>query len=211
MADKQVFSRLLCGFLLWGLAGCGYVVKPSEFLLGGSPDGERPLAQKIFIPVIDNTTTRTGVEISITNALRETLAGVRGAQVVTREQDANFLLLATLKEYSRGNAGTVLLSGDKASQARGGLFDGGGTARDIRVRWVLDVQLLERVSPEARRRVWAKTFVQEGTYNTVASRFREDQGSSSLSQIHAARESVRLKSFSEGFARQVLDQVVQDF
>lgn len=194
------------------LGACGYSVKPAEFHLGGSsPQNTSARPQKIFIPVVDNRTTRTGFEALLTNALRETLDGVRGAQVVGREQDADYILLGALKEYSRSNASSPLLTGDGGSQAVGGLADSTGTARDIRVRWVLDVQLLERVSSESRRRIWQRTFAQEGTYNTIAQRFRKSDGSSSLPQLHASREVVRLKGFSEALARQVLDQVVQDF
>lgn len=207
-----MFSATLPRVLIFSaLAGCGYNVKPTEFSLGSVSASEAKQVQRIYIPVIDNLTTRTGAEGTITNALRESLAAVKGAEVVLREDEADYLLLAKLRDYSRGNAGGRARTGDFPSQQRGELADKRETSWDVNVALSLEVELLERIpQSENRRRLWTRTFTQSGNYE-ASTRFSERDGSSSASHIHRSREQVQLKTFADGFARQIVDQVVQDF
>lgn len=209
----QMFSATLPRVLILStlMAGCGYNVKPTEFSLGSVSANEHKQVQRIYIPVIDNLTTRTGAEGTITNALRESLAAVKGAEVVIREDEADFLLLAKLRDYSRGNAGGRARTGDYGSEHRGELSNTRESSWDINLTLSLEVELLERIpQSESRRRLWTRTFTQSGNYE-ASPRFSERDGSSSVSHIHRSREQVQLKTFAEGFARQIVDQVVQDF
>lgn len=68
----------------WLLTGCGYRVV-------GSPAGGATRTVRIAVPVFVNTTNRTGIEASVTSALRNELSRL-GCFVLQDRQDADMLL-----------------------------------------------------------------------------------------------------------------------
>ena len=181
--------------------------------MAGKPGEPTPelKTQRIYIPLVDNLTTKTGVEAQITTALRETLSGVKGARVVASESEADYLLLGVLTRYSR-SAGSNPITGSETSEKRGGLLENESMAQELRVTLSLEARLLER-SPSAtgmRRVVWTRNFTESASY-TASSRFTERAGSSSAVHLNNSREMIRVKSISEAIAQKILDQVAQDF
>ena len=206
--DKPM--RLAFVLLVGLLTACGYSIRQPEFTLSGLP-GETPDVYRIYIPVLDNVTSRTGVEIAFTNALRETLSAVKGIYIVTREEDADFYLLGTVTDFERG-AGPDTRLGTRDSERLGGLAEGRLTATNLTVKIGLRFKLLQKVPQDAklRRELWSKTLLPAATY-AVSDRTTEGSGASSNPSINLSRESVEIKIMADTVAQQVVDQVVQSF
>lgn len=196
--------------LLAGLLSCGYRVKRDEASLAGMAGTNKEGPQRVFVPVVDNITLRTGVEGQMTNALRETLAAMKGLEIVGSEREADFLVIGTINTYTR-EAGTPI-AGTLDSERTGGLVTSQNTAADIRVTLGLEARLLQRLHDGSggRRLVWSRSFLQSAAYES-SRRFTERQGSSSLSHINQSREMMQVKSLANSLAQQIVDQVVQDF
>lgn len=173
--------------------------------------GDRPLPpeqQRVFIPVVDNRTTRPGLEALVTNALRERISSVAGVRLVDRPEDANFLLLGTLISYGR-KFGVSSVTGTAGTASQGGLASNQSTAAEIRIEMGLQVKLVEKVE-DLRKVVWTRSFNQGATFET-SRRFSEKEGSTSAAQINDSRESIQIGLLAKGLARLVLDQVEQGF
>lgn len=188
------------------MTSCGYSSRKADVVLGQKalPADQ----QRVFIPVVDNRTTRPGLEGVVTNALRERLSSVPGVLIVDSAEDANFLLLGTLSSYGR-KFGVSSVTGNPTTASQGGLASNQSTAAEIRIEMGLHVKLVEK-SEDLRKIVWTRSFSQGATFET-SRRFSEKEGSTSAAQINDSRESIQVGLLAKGLARLVLDQVVQGF
>ncbi|MBS1985249.1 MAG: hypothetical protein JST16_13850 [Bdellovibrionales bacterium] len=204
-------ARLILILSVSGLAACGYTVKQDQLSLGPVAADKKDAVQKVYIPVVDNLTTRTGMEGTLTNSLREALAGAQGIQVVADESQADFFLLGTLTKYVRA-FGPNPTTGNIGTEQGGGLMANESTSKNINVTLVMDVRLVQRVkeSDKLRRLLWNRTFSQGGTYD-ASLRFTEREGASSVANINNSREQIQVKALADTLAQQVVDQATQDF
>ena len=206
---------LIHALLLFGVGDCAYSFRRGDVALGGVKDsGNAP--QTIFVPVVDNLTTRTGMETAITSALRDTLASVRGLEVVNDADHAQFLLLTSIQKYTLEH-GSYVVTGNARTQSLGGLADGDGTAKDLLLTIEMKVNLLEQTDRKRglRRVIWSKIFSKSGGFDS-AQRFYStgmdlDSGSATAPLINDSREKFQVKLLSDAMAKQVVDQVIQDF
>jgi len=195
--------------ILFILTGCGYTLQRGEVSLGGVSAGSEK-AQKIFIPVVDNMSVRAGPEVPLTTALRETLSAAPGVDVVDDPSKADFILLGSIVLYDRLPGPTTFV-----------ITNGQRIAGDIRIKLMVKMKLLEIVdrdnskSTTPRKIVWDRDFSTESLIESSRRQLAEgssfDAGSSSAVWINDAREKLQLRSLSQTLARQVVDQVVQDF
>jgi|GEM_PF-2245299 len=201
--------------MLAGAFGCSYGMKRQS---SGLPRLRAEGPTRIFVPVVDNLTTRTGFEPSVTNALRSAMGGVGGIQLARTEDEADYVLLASVTKYLTLPA--TLVSGNAATENIGGLRNPQLTAGAIALTLGMRAQLIERVpnGAQARRVLWERPFEESAAYEassrfyesgTVAS--RREGGSSSAPYINDSRESLQLRALADRIALQVTDQVVQDF
>lgn len=210
LKNQKLFLFLSC-LLTVSLISCGYSNRRADVSLGA----QSTQAQRIFVPVVDNLTTRPGLEAILTSSLREALASLRGVEVVDRPESANFFLLGSLVKYER-KYGISSVVGSPTTAAAGGLSQDQITAAEINVSLTLEVKLLEKTDPAAmainplRKLLWVRSFTQGATFET-ARRFTEAEGSSSSVHINDSRETLQTQILARGISRQVLDQVVQDF
>jgi hypothetical protein len=169
---------------------------------------------RVFVPIVDNLSTEVGPEAVLTSALREAMSTLQGIEVVNSESDARFVLRGRVKEWGRRLSSPTSLS-TAQSEARGGLIRNQTTAADIKVSMTADFELLEvqpssDLAPSVSRRLWQRQFTSESTYEAY-NRFEELSGSSSAPFINRSRERLQLRKMSDTMARQIIDQVSQDF
>lgn len=195
------------------LSACGYQLRKGDkplAALGSAPLEDRP--QRIYVPVVENMTTRVGPESVLTNAIREELAIQPGIQVVNSEQSADFVLVGQVSSFgSRFKSSTSQASATQ--EANGGMVQGQVTAADIEVFLGANFRLLEHVNDQGqmlRRLLWVKGVEEELSIEAY-NRFSEASGSSSAPHINRSREQLQLRNLSEIVARKVLDQVTQSF
>jgi hypothetical protein len=206
---KRVRSAAFC-FVALSACSCAYKLRRGS-LNRGVGDIE---SARVFVPIVDNLSTEVGPEAVLTGALREALSTLQGIEVVNSESDARFVLRGRVREWGRRLSSPTSLSTAEA-EARGGLIRNQTTAADIKVSMIADFELLEVQSstdsaPSVSRRLWQRQFSSEGTYEAY-NRFEELSGSSSSPFINRSRERLQLRKMSDSMARQIIDQVSQDF
>lgn len=198
------------GTAIWGLmvlTGCGYSLRQPESALPGDAPGE---PAKVYIPVVDNLTTVTGMEPVFTSTLRESMAGLKGVKVVGDSSTANYILLATITDYSRASVDKGEQTGSNKSAADGGLLNRETTTSDIRLRVQMNARFLKVEPNHLRKVMWDRSFKQEGNF-TASRRILEKEGASSAPHINRSREQIQAKIYADAFAQKVVDQIVQDF
>jgi hypothetical protein len=192
------------------LSSCAYKLRRGGLTRGvGDIDNA-----SIFVPVIDNLSTEVGPEAVLTGSVREAMATLQGVDVVNSQKQARFVLRGRIKRWGR-NFGTPTTASSAAAEAAGGLIENQTSAADIKVSLVADFELLELVSPGTNempilRNVWKREFRSEGSFEAY-NRFDERSGSSSAPFINRSRENLQLRKLSDNIARQIIDQVSQDF
>ncbi|MCB0330124.1 MAG: hypothetical protein KDD70_10680 [Bdellovibrionales bacterium] len=101
---KSVISTtkaiLLMALLPFFLVGCGYGFRGSESAL--PPDVER-----VFIPVVTNESTEAGIDLLVTEALRDEFDRYGTLTVVDKRSDADAVLTATIKSITRERGATT--------------------------------------------------------------------------------------------------------
>lgn len=208
---KTFLSAVVLGIGLMQMAACAYQLRRGSLGLGGLGEGVE--SARVFVPIVDNMGTEVGPESVLTGAVRESLATLQGLDVVNSEGKANFILLGRVKDWGRSVVSNSSLS-TAAAENRGGMIRNQFSAADIKVYMVADFELLEvRASSgdlPVRRRLWTRQFRTEGNYEASAL-FDEFSGSSSAPHINQSRERLQLRRISETMARQIIDQVSQDF
>ena len=197
-----------CFVLSLILVACSYTTRRDDISLNGKPTkGEK---QRLFIPVIDNLTTRTSNEGEITGILRKNLAAISGIEIVNSAEDAQFLMLGTIKklETMRGNG--LSGAGNPDSEASGGLAANQRTEADIIVTLTLQVRLMERLNADLNRQIWIRDFTGSATY-TASPRLQESTGSSSAPYINDSRERIQIRSLADSLSKSIIDQAAQNF
>lgn len=162
----------------------------------------------IFVPIVDNVTNRTGVEVIVTSALREKLSSLSSVQVVSGENEAEFLLLGKLTEWTT-LPGQDLVVGTGETEKSGGLRASQTTAAELRVNLSLEVTLLHKENGRVKE-VWKRSYSSAQEYAT-SRRFSFAAGATSIPFIDDSRETIQLKFMADDLAQQVFDQVVMDF
>ncbi len=197
---------------LIGVSGCAYKLQKGGLGLSGLGEGVE--TAHVFVPVIDNLSTEVGPEAVLTGAVREALATLRGLEVVNDSSRARFILLGRVRDWGRYTAGTTGASSQDAED-RGGLIRNQTSAANIKVFLDTEFELLEVLAGEPsaiplRRSLWTRQFRTEANYEAYTL-FDEASGSSSAPHINRSRERLQLRKMSERIARQIIDQVSQDF
>ena len=166
--------------------------------------------------MVDNVTVRTGIEVVVTNAIRDKLAAADGIDVVNSAEAADFYLLGNIVKYN-DQFGPTTVVGNPTTSAAGGLGVGKIGAADIQVTLGLSVRLLVKLpdTGAAQRLLWNRKFERSGTFAS-STRFASvgngiDAGSSSAMHINSSRELIQIRLLSDLLAQQILDQVAQDF
>jgi hypothetical protein len=196
--------------VLLSLSSCGYHLHRPSFEGGEGKKLNPQSSTLLFVPVVDNLTTRTGFEADLTTAFREAFAGLRGIQLVSgMDSNPRYLLLISARKFDRAYGG-VPVTGTRETQAVGGLSRNEISAAVIRVDFGIEVKLVEVLPGDLRRVIWNQVFEESGTYD-ASRRFTEKQGASSNPHINASRETVFLKGVFETLARRAADQTSQDF
>ena len=199
---------MLLGVLL-SLASCSYTFKRQDLNLGTA---QQPAGtQRLFIPLVDNVTNRTGIESIVTNSLREKFSSQKNIEVVNSEDDGNFKLLVTLTEYST-RFGTDPRRGNPGSAQAGGIGDRQTMAGNIILKLKIRAKLVERVQlkPDIYRIAWIKEYEQEGSFE-ASNRYTDEEGVSSSPYINLSRELIMTKTLSASLGQTIIDQAVQNF
>jgi hypothetical protein len=140
-------SKMLLGVLL-SLASCSYTFKRQDLNLGTA---QQPAGtQRLFIPLVDNVTNRTGIESIVTNSLREKFSSQKNIEVVNSEDDGNFKLLVTLTEYST-RFGTDPRRGNPGSAQAGGIGDRQTMAGNIILKLITNCLIYQSYFEETAR------------------------------------------------------------
>jgi hypothetical protein len=207
---KTALSLGIVSVLLLG--SCAYRLQRGGLGLTGL--GEGVATARVFVPVVDNVSTEVGPEGVLTGAVREALATLHGLEVVNHESQAQFILLGRIRDWGRYMAAPTGRA-TQEDEDRGGLIRNQTSASDIRVFLNTEFELLE-VMPTStaqvplRRSLWSRNYRSEANYEAFA-RFDEASGSSSAPHVNRSRERLQLRQMSERIARQIIDQVSQDF
>ena len=212
MTPRRVLSLIFLGV---AVSSCGYSMRRSDELIEslnkGVPEEQKTSEARVYVPVVDNLTTKSALEPIVSNAIRNTLSTVAGIKLVNRASDANLVLVATIQSYER-KAGLTPVTGTSESEAAGGIAKALGVAGDAKVTLKLSAKMLEqnRGLDGVRRMIWDRPFGADATYQ-LATRYTESEGSSSAPNINEAREMLQVKTVAEIIAQQIVDQVLQDF
>lgn len=188
------------------LLSCGYSMKRQDAAVVMGKEGE---IITVFIPVVDNVTTRTGPENIVTQALREEMASLNGMRVVNSEDEAEFLLLGKITGLSTKSS-PDLFRGSTATEAQGGLRDQEVTAKSMIVDLNLEIKFMEKTK-NSLKQVWVKNFKASEGYPVSRDRYTRQRGASSAAYISESRELIQLKLMSEELASQVFEQVSLNF
>jgi hypothetical protein len=214
MMNKGGVFFLLISVLSMGFSSCAYQL--SRGGVGGlSSSGEGVESARVYVPVVDNMSAEAGPELPLTNALREALSSVRGLDIVNSPEEARFVLLGRIKNWGRSVAGSSSLGTLETEQA-GGLLRNQYSAAEISVFMVTEFELVERLeeastgSSQIQKTLWRRSLSEARVYE-ASRRFDEASGSSSAPHINRSREAMQLRRISESLARQIIDQVSQDF
>jgi len=200
------------GFL-WCLGtSCSYQLRKGSFRIGGASSPDQ--TQRLFLPVMDNLSVKTGFEGSITSELRKSLSQVSGVELVHSPSNADLFLLGSILKYDLKMRSPR--PGNAASEAGGGLLAGQSTAHDYTLTLEIKFQLIERENPpQPKREIWTRVFNAEGSFE-ASSRLEESgdnlsSGSASAPHINNSREQLLVKQLAQNIADRVLEQIVQDF
>jgi len=196
--------------MLLVVSSCAYRLRRGS-LSKGVGDVENA---RVFVPIIDNMTAEVGPEAVLTGAVREAMSTLRGIEVVNEEQRARFMLLGRVREWGRRSA-AASRSATVVEQDRGGLIEKQTTAADIRVFLVVEFELSEIIpsgtsQTSVKRNLWKRQFKSDASFDAYAYH-DELAGSSSAPHINRSREDLQLRQMADGIARQIIDQVSQDF
>jgi hypothetical protein len=211
LSIKAVKTLLNCLFLLGLCLGCSYQLRKDNYRLGGV---EKQGSQKVFIPIVDNLTVKTGFEGVLTSAVRKAMAKVSGVELVSSPQDANFYLLGSVLSYELNTNSTR--QGTAESASLGGLADRQSSALDLKLKMKVRFQLVERVDNSGtKKEIWSRIFATDGTFEASprlnVSGNDLQAGAEFAPHINDSRELIQVKILSEAIASRVLDQVTQDF
>lgn len=208
---------LLLFALVLGSASCSYSFRKNEVSFADiRTQSDRDT--RVFIPIPENLTTRTGPELAIVRALRERFSGIRGVEIVGRPEEADVFLLGRIKSIKLVQSGAPILgTGDSA--AAGGISAGQAFSTAYAVSLALDVELVELVQRGQlngpKRTLWLKSFRKESAYpasgRTLVSGNRIDAGSASAAHINESREKIFWEVMADELTVQILDQVAQEF
>jgi hypothetical protein len=201
-------------FLLLILTSCGYSIRRTDVNIDRTVEKERSEHQRVFVPVVDNLTQRTGIEQILTSSVREVLSTIQSVDVVTRAEDADFFLWVTIVDYSTSH-GPTPIRGTTSTAEAGGLAEGQSLAADIVVKLGVNAKLQRK--PEVsgahatlKPLIWDRYFERSATLE-ASQRFADLEGSSSAPFINASREKVQIKLLSDGLAQNILDQLIENF
>lgn len=211
--SQTCYDKLMQGLkllILSSLASCGYSFRRPEVRLGDQV-ANRESVQRVFLPVVDNLTNRSGIEPTVTSALRETLSGVRGIQLVSNVEDADYKLLVTLTDYNTKHGPTPIRGNTETSQS-GGLGDKQSVASNISVTLKINARLFEKNKMDTNlyKVVWNREFEKMATFE-ASNRLTDETGSSSAPFINASREMIQVKMMSYGLGQSLLDQLTLNF
>ncbi len=191
-------------------ASCSYSLRRPDLILGSQAD--RALSgQRVFLPVVDNLSPRTGIEGMVTNSIRESFSSQKDVELVNEIDDADFKMLVSILDYS-SRYGVVSRRGDSGSAQAGGIGDRQTMAANVLVNLKIHVRLFERIkeSPEIYRVLWTKEFERSGSYET-SDRYTDERGSSTAPYINASRELIQVKTLSTALGQDILDHIGQNF
>lgn len=188
------FSGLLCLILM--LSGCGYGFRGSESAL--PPDVER-----IFIPLVTNESTEAGVDLMLTEALRDEFERYGVLTVVDRRGQADAILEATIKSID---------------QERGATSSNTDTALQLYTVMTLRAQLRKKTGAllwkDDRIRVSKEFGAEGGAVVTTSADFASgDIGSTDFSnldnrEVSRGQEQQALEDLSEQVAQQIYSGAV---
>jgi hypothetical protein len=208
------FGRLvLFAFLLSLLVSCAYQLRRASVRLGGLSQGQGHT--RIYVPIVDNLSSEVGPELILTSALRESLAAIPNVVLVQKPEQADYLLLSRIRNWGRSVVGKTAQA-TAGDQAVGGLIEGQVSAADIQVFLEAEFELLENLSEASadgvrvQKTLWVRNLSDRRNFEALQ-RFDEVSGSSAAPHVNRSREELQLRKVAQSIARQVLDQVAQDF
>ena len=174
---QKILLRLVLPVLMLGLAACGY------HFSGGARPGDPVRA--VFVPILENKTSETGLETKITNGLIREFTREQKFTLAKSRADANVLLVGSVESLLDENAARRS-SGDSALR---------------RVKLVLSLELHD----EDGRVLWADERISEHeTYqaaggNIAAAQANKNQALSVLTTRLAMKIRHRMEAYFEGF------------
>lgn len=206
---------LLFGALFYG---CSYQIKKNEVRLDALFQNQGQTSARLFVPIPDNLTLRTGPELFLAKALRENLSQVNGIQVVDSESQADFILLGTVVANDLRSRKDAVYLGDASTAAAGGLSVGQTSASSFELEIGFRVKMLKIISKEKlapRNLLWNQEYLKAISFG-ASSRFEKNSdsasgGSSSATHINESREKLYTEILADQIAKDVLDQVTQSF
>ena len=178
------------------LGSCGYRV-------GDFRTPEKTL--RVFVPVLENRTTRPIDLNEITSVFKENLESIRGVIVVNGRDEADVVLLGSVVQYDRG-WGPTAYKGTQSTEAAGGLKRDALSASTARIH--LGITLEKRGADGAL--LWSSNFVETELYE-LNNRLTLSEASAAMPQLHASRESLLLKKLTERIFLRSRAQIVDDF
>ncbi len=218
MVSSNLKKIILLGLLCIFAYSCGYQIKKNdgalESLSGGVVKNQQ---SRLFVPIPDNLSSRSGVEVLLAKSLRENLSQIGGVVIVDNENDADFMLLGTVLKNRILNIGGPYI-GSAGSQAQGGLAQGQKVASTFEITIEFSVKMIQLPQPgvlDFRRELWTRQYAKSINY-AASPRFDKSgdsvtAGSSSAPFINASREKLYSEVLSEQISKMVIDQVLADF
>jgi len=162
--------------------------------------------KKVYLPLPDNTSMKTGIDHEYYVALRNRIAAIRELQLVDRKSDADQVLLIDFKEAVL-RRGPTSFTGTSITESSGGLAQGAYTAASLILRVNVD---LESRSPELGSLLWKRGFKKSIQFE-ASNRLLESEGASSAPMINESREIILHRQLAVDFARMAVDQLIEEF
>lgn len=207
-------KQIILSLLILAISACSYHIQKGSGGLGDLAKTQGGKA-RIYVPISDNLSSEAGPEMMLTSSLREVLSTLPDVILVQNPDQADYFLLTRITDWGRFATGTSKIASAE-DQAMGGLIQGQSSAADIKVFLNADFELLENLqtasssNQKIQKSLWVRQLSEERSFEAFR-RFDELSGSSSAPQIHRSREELQLRKITQSLARQVLDQVTQDF
>lgn len=160
---------------------------------------------RVFVPVIENGTSRALDLNIITGLLRETIEETRGVSLVNSAEKSDIVLAGKIIQYDR-TWGPAAFKGTTETQSLGGIKKDYLSAESAVVTFGIELTKLSA----KKELIWRGKFVERDSYQ-LSDRLQLNQGSAITPQIHTSREELLLSKLSSRIFRRAKAQIVDEF
>ena len=199
---KKTWKLFYCSLLALCTTHCAYRIGDSRL--------ENPI--RLIVPVGDNLDPGRNYGATLARVLRVELAAHPDFEIVTDKNDSTHWLEVDIVEINRVSGPTTKQGTELTSKGSNqGIDNEGIVAENIRFTARFRVAFWKKTKRGKKFNLeWSREFNETAIYQSSI-RLTESVGASAAPLIHRSREDIEVKKMSVKLAREVRQQILQDF